>query len=175
VKSISILILMFSIGTYSHIQTGTGVLSQDKKDLAAFEKEMAERPQEALSIARRAAPAFADDEKQLYRWALVHQEKHLPDLSLNQVVELAEAAEKKLDDSQASRRVRINWLLARAAGLSQDEVRRLIGSPQRSSFQFVYSRQLEQWTYDQPAPAWLTFSCTKGQVPRLQSVQTTFR
>jgi hypothetical protein len=125
-----------------------------------------------MSIARRAATVLESDEKQLYSWAAKRQEKILPELSLAQAVELAEVFEKKLEDGQAGRRVRINWLTGHAPGLTQDEVRRLLGSPQKQTFQIVYRRQLEQWIYQQPAPVWLTFSCTKGQIPRLQTVQS---
>ncbi len=152
-----------------------GILAQEKKELAAFEKEMVDRPGEALSIARRAATIYVNDEKQLYALAVKHQEKHLAELSLAQAIELAETFEKKLDDPQSGRGVRISWLLSRGPGLHPDEVRCLLGSPLKISFQIVYRRQLEQWTYEQPAPAWLTFSCTKGQVPRLQTVQSAFR
>jgi len=175
VKSLPIFILMFLFAAFRLGLSAPRELGQEKKELAAFEKEMAERPQEALSIARRAAATFADAEKMLYSSAVKEQEKHLAELNLSQVLDLAEAFEKKLVDHHAGRRIRINWLTARALGLTQDEVRRLLGLPQKSSFQIVYRRQIEQWVYDQPVPAWLTFSCSKGQIPRLQSVGTTFR
>ena len=170
-KSIRFFKLIILIAAFCLSVTSRGI-SQEKKDLTAIEKEMAERPREAISIARRAATAFPDEEKQLYTWAVNHQEKYLAELSLAQALDLAEAWEKKLEDSQAGRRVRINWLMARAPGASQDEVRRMLGSPQRNSFQIVYCRQVEQWIYEQPVPAWLTFTCTKGQIPRLQTVQS---
>ncbi len=147
-------------------------LPQVKKDLAVYEKEMAERPLEAMSIARRATVPFPDDEKQLFKLAANQLEKRLSELSLAQALELAEVLEKKLEDSQAGRRIRFNWIQARSPGLSQEEVRRLLGSPQRNSFQVVYFRQIEQWIYDQPVPAKLTFSCTKGQSPRLDVVHS---
>jgi len=176
VKLLPIFILMILVAAFCLRINARGI-SQEKKDLAkkdqaAFEKEMAERPREALSIARRAAIGFAGDEKQLYAWAVNLQEKYLAELSLAQALELAEAFENKLEDPQSGRRVRIDWLIARAPGASQAEVRRLLGSPQRNSFQIVYRRQVEQWIYDQPVPAWLTFSCTKGQIYRLQTVQS---
>lgn len=151
-----------------------GAVAQEKKELVTFEKEMIEHPLEALSVARRGASAFANDEKELYALAGKHQVKHLNELSLAQAIDLAETFEKKLEDPQSGRGVRINWLSSRGIGLSPDEVRRLLGPPLKISFQFVYRRQLEQWTYEQPAPAWLSFTCTKGQVPRLQTVQIAF-
>ncbi len=59
---------------------------QGKKELAAYEKEMAERPLEALSIARRASALLSDEEKRLYGLAVKHQEKHLRELSLAQAI-----------------------------------------------------------------------------------------
>jgi hypothetical protein len=175
VKTWSIFILIFFLPEFALDLSARGDQTQEKRDLAALEKEMADRPQEALSIARRAAAANADTEKALYALAAKEQEKHLGDLSLAQALELAEAMEKKLDDSQAARRVRITWLVARGPGLNQEEVRRVLGAPKRNSLQIVYFRQIEQWVYDQPVPALLAFSCTKGQIPRLQTIQTSFQ
>jgi hypothetical protein len=172
VKSLGFFILMILVVAFCRDENVRGI-SQEKKDLAAIEKEMAERPREAISIARRGATAFPGDEKQLYAWAVNQQEKYLAELSLAQALELVEVCENKLEDPQAGRRVRINWVTTHAPGASQDEVRRLLGSPQRNSFQIVYRRQLEQWIYEQPVPASLTFSCTKGQIQRLQTVQST--
>jgi hypothetical protein len=156
----------------SGILDGRAVLVQDKNEVAAYEKEMADHPTEALSIARRAAAVFANEEKNLYWLAVKLQEKHLNELSLVQAIELAETFEKKLEDTQAGRVVRINWLTSKGIGASMDEVRQLLGIPLRISFQIVYRRQFEQWTYEQPVPAHLTFSCTKGQTPRLQNVHS---
>ncbi len=152
-----------------------GLSAQEKKELGSYEKEMAERPQEAMSIARRAATVLTGDEKQLFSWAAKRQEKILAELSLAQAIELAEVFEKKLEDAQAGRHVRITWLTSHVTGLTPDDVRRLLGLPQKQTFQIVYRRQLEQWVYEQPSAVWLTFSCTKGHVHRLQAVQTSHR
>ena len=144
---------------------------QEKKELAAYEKEIAERPLEALSIARRASALFADQEKHLYGLAVKQQEEHLPELSLAQAIELAEAFEKKLEDPDAAYYVRQNWLVARGYGLSQEDVRRLLGLPQKISMQILYGRQLEQWNYERPSRLWLVFLCTKTHIPALQTVR----
>jgi hypothetical protein len=172
VKSLRHVILIWFLAALCLDLNARWSSAQEKKGLAALEKDMAERPQEAVSIARRASASFADDEKQLYSWAVKRQEKILVELSLAQGIELAEVFEKKLDDAQAGRRVRLNWIKDHAPGLTPDEVRRLLGSPQRNSFQIVYRRQVEQWIYEQPVPISLTFSCTKGQIPRLQAVHS---
>lgn len=175
VKSLPYFFLINGVAIFVLDLNARGILGQEKKELAAFEKEMIDRPREALSIARRAAAVYANDEKQFFTLAVKHQEKHLAELSLAQAIELAETIEKKLEDSQSGRGLRINWLLSRGPGLSPDEVRRLLGSPLKISYQIVYRRQLEQWIYEQPAPAWITFSCTKGQIPRFQTVQSAHR
>jgi hypothetical protein len=145
---------------------------QEKKELAAYEKQMAERPLEALNIARRASALFADQEKHLYEMAAKNQENHLLELSLGQAIELAEVLEKKLQDPAEASHVRSSWLAARGLGLSQDDVRRFLGLPQKISFQILYSRQLELWKYEGPARLLLTFVCTKNQHPALRSVRS---
>ena len=139
--------------------------------LAAYEKEMAEHPQEALVIARRAVRAFGKDEKRLYALAVQLQEKNLPFLGLGQVTELAETVEK-LEDRAASNRIRVSWLQQRGRGLNTQEVRQLLGPPSHVSSQILYRRQIEQWSYDLPASLSLTFLCTKGQIPHLQTVHS---
>ena len=140
--------------------------------LAAYEKEMAEHPQEALVIARRAVRTFEKDEKRLYTLAVQLQEKNLPFLGLGQVAELADVAEKKLEDRAASNRIRVSWLQQRGLGLSTQEVRQLLGSPTQVSSQILYRRQIEQWSYDLPTPLSIIFLCTKGQTPHLQNVHS---
>ena len=135
---------------------------QEKKELAAFEKEMAERPLEAVGIARRASALLAVKE----------QEKHLPELSLAQAIELADVSEKKLLNPAMANHIRQTWLAAHGFGLSPEDVRRLVGLPQRISFQVLYGRQVEQWTYERPNQLWLTFTCTKDHTPVLQNVRS---
>jgi hypothetical protein len=140
--------------------------------LAAYEKEMAQHPQEALAIARRAVKMFVKEEKRLYALAVQLQEKNLPFLGLGQVTELAETMEKKLEDRAASNRIRVSWLQQRGLGLNTQEVRQLLGSPAHVSSQILYRRQIEQWSYDLPASLSLIFLCTKGQIPHLQTVHS---
>ncbi len=140
--------------------------------LAAYEKEMAEHPREALAIARRAVRAFGKDEKRLYALAVQLQEKNLPFLGLGQVTELAETVEKKLEDRAVSNRIRVSWLQQRGLGLSTQEVRQLLGPPAHVSSQILFRSQIEQWSYDLPASLSLIFLCTKGQIPHLQTVHS---
>src|SRR6516164_8735279 len=100
---------------------------QEGKELAAYEKEIAERPLEAISIARRASVLFADQEKHLHELAAKYQEKHLLELSLVQATELAEVLEKKLQDPAEANHVRSSWLAARGVGLSQGDIRGFLG------------------------------------------------
>jgi hypothetical protein len=58
-------------------------------------------------------------------------------------------------------------------GLSPDQVRRLIGPPQRSARQILYHRAREQWLYDVPFSVRLEFEYVRGQEPHLLSVQPT--
>jgi len=145
---------------------------QEKNELAAYEKEMAERPLEAISIARRGAALFAGREKHLHELAAKYQEKHLVELSLAQAIELAEVLDKKLQEPAEANRVRSKWLAARGLGLSQVEVRGFLGLPQKISFEVLYCCQLEQWTYERPNRLWLTFTCTKNQIPILHAVRS---
>jgi hypothetical protein len=144
---------------------------QEKKELAAYEKEMAERPLEALNIARRASASFGDQEKHLYELAAEYQRKHLLELTLAQAIELAEVLEKKLHDPAKAHHVRSSWLAARGLGLSQNELRRFLGLPHKISFQVLYTRQLELWKYERPARLQLTFICTKSQNATLDAVR----
>ena len=155
-----------------NLEAGPGQGQVADEALAAYEKEMAEHPQEALVIARRAVRAFGKDEKRLYALAVQLQEKNLPFLGLGQVAELAEVAEKKLEDRAANNRIRASWLQQRGLGLSTQEVRQLLGPPEHVSSQILYRRQIEQWSYDLPASLSLIFLCTKGQMPHLQTVHS---
>jgi len=154
------------------LNLGAGQGQVADETLAAYEKEMAQHPQEALAIARRAVRTFGKEEKRLYVLAVQLQEKNLPFLGLGQVAELAEVEEKKLEDLPASNRIRVSWLQQRGLGLSTQEVRQLLGSPAHVSSQILYRRQIEQWSYDLPASLSLTFLWTKGQMPHLQTVHS---
>jgi len=56
-------------------------------------------------------------------------------------------------------------------GLSPDQVRDLLGPPQRVARQILYQRYLEQWVYDAPFDLRVEFECRRGQQPQVQSVQ----
>jgi len=49
-------------------------------------------------------------------------------------------------------------------GMTMDEVKRQLGSPQRTGRQILFRRYLEQWHYDDPA-GWIEFQCSKGEEP----------
>jgi hypothetical protein len=52
-------------------------------------------------------------------------------------------------------------------GMTPEQVRAKLPSPKRVARQLLYHRYLEQWIYDQPFTARLTFDCHRGQKPRL--------
>jgi hypothetical protein len=52
-------------------------------------------------------------------------------------------------------------------GMTPEQVREQVGSPQRIARQFLYHRYVEQWIYDRPVAARLQFDCPRGQKPRL--------
>jgi len=143
------------------------------EQLSAYEKEMADHPLEALTIARRASSVLGKDEKQLYQSAAEQQEKNLALLGLGQIIELAEVLQKKLDDPQSSRRVRVSWLEQRGMGLTPEQVRQLLGPPQQVTSEILYRRQIDQWVYNQPTALWINFSYTNGHMARVRSVHST--
>ena len=53
-----------------------------------------------------------------------------------------------------------------------DEVRRLLGKPQRVSRQIVFRRTVEQWVYDAPISTRVEFSQLPGQEARTVSWKT---
>jgi hypothetical protein len=55
------------------------------------------------------------------------------------------------------------------AGMSPEQVRQLVGAPPLIARQILYHRYREQWIYDAPILARLTFECIRGQKPRLLS------
>lgn len=55
------------------------------------------------------------------------------------------------------------------SGMSPEQVRRLVGAPQRVARQILYQRYREQWIYLSPVPFRLTFDCPRGQPPVLLS------
>jgi hypothetical protein len=56
-------------------------------------------------------------------------------------------------------------------GMTQDEVRQVLGPPQRVARQVLYRRYLEQWLYERPRPVRVEFDCVRGQPPQVLSVQ----
>lgn len=54
-------------------------------------------------------------------------------------------------------------------GMTPEEVRRLLGPPQRQAREILYRRYVEQWQYDDPA-GWVEFNCPKGEVPSVIAV-----
>ena len=52
-------------------------------------------------------------------------------------------------------------------GMTPEQVRNHVGPPQRISRQILYHRYREQWIYEAPVAARLTFDCPRGQKPQL--------
>jgi hypothetical protein len=140
--------------------------------LQAVEKEMAEKPEDALAIARRVADQFADanDRKRFLASAARLQKSQLKNLTEVQAADLAKTFETDLSDGQAALQVRLSWLKQRAK--TQEEVRRLLGPPGRISWQVLYRHQIEQWIYEDPAPLRINFDCAKGLEPQLVNVHS---
>jgi hypothetical protein len=68
----------------------------------------------------------------------------------------------------AERRERIEQV---RPGLSAEQVRQLLGPPQRVARQVLYHRYFEQWVYDAPLNLRIEFECRRGQQIQVQSVQ----
>jgi hypothetical protein len=164
-----IVMLTFLLATGVSLAGISQGLAEDDP-LGTYKKEMKERPLEAFSIARQAAKAFPGEEKHLLQTAADQLLIHLDELNYSQIMELAKVLETKLGDPRAARKARFSWLKLRGMGLSQEEVRQLLGPPKRTAVQILYRRQLEQWLYEQPNSIWLIFISSKGQISRLQTV-----
>lgn len=54
--------------------------------------------------------------------------------------------------------------------MSQAQVRRLLGPPQRVARQILYRRYLEQWVYDGPHAVRIEFDCVRGKEPQILTV-----
>lgn len=52
-------------------------------------------------------------------------------------------------------------------GMTPEEVFRLVGSPKQIARQIFYHRYREQWMYEVPLRARVTFDCVRGQKPQL--------
>ena len=60
------------------------------------------------------------------------------------------------------------------AGMTTDEVRKLLGPPERIARQILHRRYQEMWTYEHPAALYVEFSAAAGQAPRLVTVHPAF-
>jgi hypothetical protein len=60
--------------------------------------------------------------------------------------------------------------LLAAGGKTPNEVKQLLGSPQRVSRQMVYRRLVEQWIYDRPLPLCIVWQSHRGQETQILSV-----
>jgi hypothetical protein len=56
-------------------------------------------------------------------------------------------------------------------GMTEKDVRVLLGSPQRKAKQILYRRYLEQWAYERPSIIRIEFECVLGQLPRVKTVE----
>jgi hypothetical protein len=56
-------------------------------------------------------------------------------------------------------------------GMTQEQVRQIVGAPKQIARQIFYHRYREQWVYDTPIPIRLTFDCPRGQMPQLLLVK----
>lgn len=68
----------------------------------------------------------------------------------------------------------VRWPAGLRPGLTDQEVAKVLGSPNRTSRQVVAHRAVEQWHYSAPLDCTLTFEVFRGQRPRLQSVRFGF-
>jgi hypothetical protein len=60
--------------------------------------------------------------------------------------------------------------LNRLRGMSQAEVRNLLGPPKHVARQILYRRYLEQWVYDGPNAVRIEFDCVRGREPQILTV-----
>jgi hypothetical protein len=56
-------------------------------------------------------------------------------------------------------------------GMTQADVRRLLGPPKRTARQILYRRYLEQWVYEGPDAVRIEFDCVRGKEPQILTVQ----
>ena len=55
-------------------------------------------------------------------------------------------------------------------GMSQEEVRRLLGPPKQVARQILYRRYLEQWVYEGAGAVRIEFDCVRGKEPQILTV-----
>lgn len=58
-------------------------------------------------------------------------------------------------------------------GMSQEEVRRLLGPPLRVVRQVLFGRYVEQWVYPPPVAARVEFLCERNHPPAVRTVRET--
>jgi hypothetical protein len=102
--------------------------------------------------------------------------------ALQAAPQLTGAAQMLIDDLHY-RRTETGWVPVEGAkeavtevaqrlrpGMSPEEVKKLLGPPNRMARQVLYRRYLEQWIYDGTTPLTVEFSSLKGQDPQLLGV-----
>jgi hypothetical protein len=57
-------------------------------------------------------------------------------------------------------------------GMTQADVKALLGEPHRVARQILYRRYLEQWVYDGPNAARIEFDCVRGNEPQILTVHS---
>ena len=57
-------------------------------------------------------------------------------------------------------------------GMSAQDVRQLMGQPNRVVRQLLYRRHIEQWVYETPQPVRIGFNCVRGEEPGVIAVLT---
>jgi hypothetical protein len=55
-------------------------------------------------------------------------------------------------------------------GMTQADVRRLLGPPKQIARQILYRRYLEQWVYEGAKPVRIEFDCVRGKEPQILTV-----
>jgi hypothetical protein len=63
------------------------------------------------------------------------------------------------------------WRDQLTPGRRPDEVRKLLGKPNRTCRQILAHRHLEHWLYDAPYRVRIVFDCLRGQKPQLLTVR----
>jgi hypothetical protein len=59
-------------------------------------------------------------------------------------------------------------------GMTQAEVREILGPPRRISRQILFRRHLEQWHFDDPS-GWVQFDCPRGEEAIVTRKSTPFK
>ena len=57
-------------------------------------------------------------------------------------------------------------------GMSAQDVRQLMGTPNRVVRQLLYRRHIEQWVYENPQHLRIGFNCVRGEDPGVTAVLT---